>query len=279
MKTRFILLIIIFYSLVLSAQQDKTYEKEKKQAENFIAAHFGKGKIPPFSFIYGGKYSSDFITRWNYSEETKKTEGNTTEHIYRYDDPGTKLSVCCTLKVFNDFPAIEWVVKFKNNSKNDSPVLENIKTSDVQFIWPGKKNYILHHAHGSNARSADFGPVDDTLNIDDDIVFGPSQGRSSDTEGFPFYNIDATDEGVMVGIGWSGRWLSSVKRISGDTINLSAGMKNTHLKLFPGEEIRTPSIALLFWQGNDRMTGHNIFRKFILAHHTPQKDGKPVKLP
>ncbi len=56
-------------------------------------------------------------------------------------------------------------------------------------------------------------------------------------------------------------------------------MAKTHFRLHPGEEVRTPSIALLFWQGSDRMAGHNLFRRFILAHHTPRPGGKPLVLP
>ena len=55
-------------------------------------------------------------------------------------------------------------------------------------------------------------------------------------------------------------------------------MSRTHLKLLPGEEIRSPKIALLFW-GTDRMRGHNLLRQFILARHSPQKDGKPARVP
>ena len=46
-----------------------------------------------------------------------------------------------------------------------------------------------------------------------------------------------------------------------------------------GEEIRTPRVLLLEWRGNDYLEGHNLLRRFILAHHMPKKDGEPVALP
>jgi len=55
-------------------------------------------------------------------------------------------------------------------------------------------------------------------------------------------------------------------------------MQKTHLTLHPGEEIRTPSIALLFWEG-DRTRAHNMWRRFILAHHTPRPNGKLLQAP
>ena len=50
-------------------------------------------------------------------------------------------------------------------------------------------------------------------------------------------------------------------------------MKHMDLHLYPGEAIRTPLVAMLFWQGDDYMAGNNTFRRFILAHHTR----KPTK--
>ncbi len=55
-------------------------------------------------------------------------------------------------------------------------------------------------------------------------------------------------------------------------------MAATHLKLHPGEEIRTPRILGMFWKG-DRTRGNNLLRRFLLTHHRPQPDGKPLVLP
>ena len=52
----------------------------------------------------------------------------------------------------------------------------------------------------------------------------------------------------------------------------------THLRLHPGEEIRTPRILMLFWQA-DRIRGNNMLRRFILKYHRPRPNGKPLTLP
>ncbi len=51
-------------------------------------------------------------------------------------------------------------------------------------------------------------------------------------------------------------------------------MLNTDLYLYPGEQIRTPSVALMFWSG-DRMNGHNRFRRLVLAHHSRKVTAAP----
>jgi alpha-galactosidase len=83
----------------------------------------------------------------------------------------------------------------------------------------------------------------------------------------------------VTAIGWSGKWTASVKRNASKSVVLEAGMERTHFRLHPGEEVRTPSIALLFWKGDDRFAGHNLFRRFVLAHHTPRPRGQPLDLP
>jgi alpha-galactosidase len=50
-------------------------------------------------------------------------------------------------------------------------------------------------------------------------------------------------------------------------------MERTRLRLHPGEEIRTPRILLLSWQG-DRTQGHNLWRRLLLAHYTPRPNGQ-----
>ena len=60
---------------------------------------------------------------------------------------------------------------------------------------------------------------------------------------------------------------------------LRSGMKTMRLYLHPDESIRTPSIGLLFWQGDDRMVGNNAFRRFVRVHQARKVNGKPATYP
>ena len=53
-------------------------------------------------------------------------------------------------------------------------------------------------------------------------------------------------------------------------------MANIDLYLKPGEEIRVPSVAFLFWSGT-QMDGHNRFRRFLLEHRYRKVEGEPVR--
>lgn len=188
--------------------------------------------------------------------------------------------VKCFVSCFNDFNAVEWVVKFSNTSGIDAPILERVAAVDYSFVSGEKGTFVLHHARGSNAERTDFKPVDETMEAGKNIYMTPAGGRSSDNTALPFFNIETPGkQGIMVAVGWTGKWYAEVIQRDDKTISLKSGMEKMKLKLYPGEEIRAPKICLLFWKGEDRMTGHNQFRKFILAHHTRKINGKNAELP
>jgi alpha-galactosidase len=82
----------------------------------------------------------------------------------------------------------------------------------------------------------------------------------------------------MIAVGWTGQWLASFARFA-EGVHVRAGMERTHLRLLPGESIRMPRIALLFWNGSDHLRGYNLFRSFVLAYHTPRPGGRLPSLP
>ena len=73
-------------------------------------------------------------------------------------------------------------------------------------------------------------------------------------------------------IGWTGQWAASVAR-DGNGVHVKAGMELTHLKLHPGEAIRTPRILIQHAVG-DRVEAHNVFRRLLLAHYVPRVNGE-----
>ncbi len=247
----------------------------------WIDQQFAKGNIPPFSFIYGGKKSGSFIRNWQYTAEKRKSsEPGVEVTIYTYSESRIGLKVKCTVTGFSDFPAVEWVLKFSNASEKNTPLIENVAVIDQSFISGLEGDFILHHARGSNAARTDFQPVDETLQLGKNIYMTPAGGRSSDNTALPFFNIALPDQtGIMAAIGWTGKWYADVARDDLKTVSLKAGMEKMKLSLYPGEEIRSPRICLLFWKGENRMTGHNQFRRFILAHHSRKINGRFAEYP
>jgi len=243
--------------------------------------HFAKGKVPPFSFVYDGKSSDTFIKNWQYkSEKIVTAEPNSMVKVYSYSDPQSGLVVKCTVTCFTDFPSVEWVLHFSNTSAKNTPLLEQAAALDQTFVSNEKGTFILHHSKGSNAERVDFQMRHDKLQQGKSFYSTPDGGRSSDHAAFPFFNIEMPrNQGVVVAIGWTGKWYSKVTLADEKTVSLKSGMEKMKLTLYPQEEIRTPKICLLFWQGEEKMTGHNQFRQFILAHHTRKINGHYAEYP
>lgn len=81
-----------------------------------------------------------------------------------------------------------------------------------------------------------------------------------------------------MGLGWSGEWAADFIQPEPKRTRVQAGLALTHLKLHPGERIRTPRVALLFYEG-DWVRGQNLWRRFLLEHHRPTVNGRPLEPP
>jgi len=275
------LLVIFVYTSKANCQPIPNIPSKGVDMHQWVEQHFAKGRIPPFSFVYGGKSSDNFIRNWQYSaEKTKSTDPNTEESVYTYSDKLRGLVVKCFVTCFKDFQAVEWVLKFSNTSGKNSPLIEKAAVIDHSFISDEKGTFILYHAKGSNAQRTDFQPIDEKMEVGKNIYMTPAGGRSSDNTAFPFFNMEMPGQkGIMVAVGWTGKWYADVRQLDGKTVSMKSGMEKMQVKLYPKEEIRTPKICLLFWKGDDRMIGHNQFRQFVLAHHTRKINGVHAELP
>ena len=277
---------VLFVSAFLFINSVKSQPSNPKTGKDitvqqWVNENFAKGKVPPFSFRYGGIDSKTFIARWKYStEKITSSDPSIQKSVYRYTDPETALTIKCFVTSYTDFPAVEWVIKFINGSGTNSPLIEMAEAIDYSFKYKNDGLFILHHSLGSNARRSDFLPLDEQLQIGRNISMMPAGGRSSDNTALPFFNIEAPGgQGAVVAIGWTGKWHADVMQFDGKSVSLRSGLARMNLILYPGEEIRTPSICLLFWKGEDRMAGHNQFRQFILAHHFRKINGKFAEYP
>jgi alpha-galactosidase len=270
--------VLIAGSFLAAAGDGPAAAQDRESLERFVSAYIKTDAPAPFAFSYDGRPSSKLLGKWASALETRTTAEKTATTI-TYRDPETRLCVTAEYTVYSDYPAAEWVVRFKNEGPADTPPIADVLGCAVSFEdWPAGET-VLYRALGSNAQRSDFAPVRDALPENVDVRFGPLAGRSSDTTALPFFNIASPESGIVAAVGWSGKWKASVRRAGPRSLRLDAGMEKTRFRLKPGEEVRSPSTALLFWKSQDRMAGHNLFRRFILAHHTPRPNGRPVELP
>lgn len=252
-------------------------------AEMTLSGEWGKARFtdvkagqgsPVFSFVYGGKPWAELWKTWAVEHASRPLNPQRSEHTLTYTDPRTSLVVRCVAVTYADYPVVEWTVYLKNAGRQDTPLLENVRAIDEEFTREAKGEFVLHHWKGDGVGPTLYQPLDETLLPKSVHRFAPAGGRGSNIA-FPYYNLQMSGGGMMLAVGWPGQWAASFTRDEKQGLRIVAGQELTHLVLRPGEEIRTPLVALLFWRGGDLARSQNLWRRWMIAHNLPRTaDGK-----
>ena len=233
---------------------------------------------PFFSFNYDGKPSSEFLENWKVERSSRDIDAHRTEYTLTYTDPSSQLVVRCEGVAWKNYPTVEWTLYFKNEGDSDSPLIESIQALDTTFSRTPAGEFLLHHHVGDKAHIESFAPRQTTLGPNASLEFAPRGGRPTNFE-WPYYALERPleEKGTIIAIGWPGQWASRFIRDEGTGIRVVGGQELTRLKLHPGEEIRTPLIAMQFF-GGDRYRAQNIWRRWMFQHNFPKDHGKPLSV-
>jgi alpha-galactosidase len=230
---------------------------------------------PPFSFVYDGKPSADLLKTWPSQRKTRKLDEQRTERTAEWTDPATGLQVRLAAVEYSDFPMVEWVVHFKNTGTQDTPILSDIQGVDLALGLTGSGEFVLNHHAGDNCTPDSYEPRRLTLEPKSDHRFAPPGGRPT-AVAFPYFNLEWPGEGLIVVVGWPGQWAARFTRDAGSGLRVRGGQELTCFTLHPGEEARSPLIALQFWRG-DRVRAQNLWRRWMIAHNLPRtRNAKPL---
>ncbi|MBI3920408.1 MAG: alpha-galactosidase, partial [Armatimonadetes bacterium] len=231
----------------------------------------------PYSLVLGDVPSSQLAGPWfahtSVHDLTAVGDGREVLHT----DPDTGLTIRCDLRKFEGHEAVEWTVHLRNDGSHDTPLLRDLQALDATFVPVGFEP-VLRYARGAVCSMDDFQPLTRAMNAGASLRLQPGGGRSS-SDYLPFFNLQlASHRGVLFGLGWSGEWAAQFDRQDDGSVRVRLGQALTHLRLHPGEEIRTPLVLALFYEG-EPVEGQNALRRFLLEHHRPQVNGRPVELP
>ena len=179
-----------------------------------------------FSFVYDGKSSKDFLSRWNQSETVKSFADGRELRVTTYRDP-TGIEISREVTTFSEAAAIECILHIRNTGNRDTPIIENILPLNLHFAAPGTGKIVLHYARGS------MGTVEDYLPIDHDLVSGTHlnlahyvlKGTDHVDGQLPFFNLQWAQGGLIGAVGWSGQWAVEVDGESGRRLTLRAGQQ------------------------------------------------------
>lgn len=227
---------------------------------------------PPFSFVYNGQSSRQFLSDWKLDRTSRKVDDLRTAYTLTYTDPGTGLQVRCEAVEYQDYPTVEWTLYFKNTGTADTPIIENIQAMDSDFSRGSKSEFVLRTIKGDMCTPDSYEPLLETLAPGSARKIANTGGRPTQVS-FPYYNIQFADEGLIYVLSWAGQWNTGFTRDAAFNLTLTGGQELTHFKLLPGEEVRSPLVILQFYKG-DWIRGQNLWRRWMYHHSLPQPEGK-----
>lgn len=241
----------------------------------WVDRQFAVGGPLPFSFVYDGKSSGEFLSGCKLKVKTGSADAAREREARTYTDPASGLEVRCEIVRYADYPAVEWVVYFKNNGRTKTGILENLLPLDVPFGLDGKDDVYLNYNEGGHSGAKDFQPNRMKLGRQEAKEVGAFWYGFPTAENLPFFNAEwnGGTRGVMTAVGWPAQWKASFDRKADTTLNVRIGQIKTRLYLEPGEEIRTPLVVVMFWNGT-RDAAQNMWRGWMYDHNLPRPGGR-----
>ena len=226
----------------------------------------------PFSFRYDGRPSSALLREWRLQRESRQMDARRTEHTLKFSHPSSALEVRAVAVEYTGHPAVEWTLYFRNTGAGMSAVIEDIQALDTTFARVGGGEFTLHHGLGSRTKPDDYRPLETRLGAGVEKKLATVGGRASDAE-LPYFNLAWPGRGVVIAVGWPGQWAARFSRDEGSRVRVVAGQELTHFRLKPGEEVRSPLMALVFYQG-DWLEGQNVWRRWMVEENLPRPSGR-----
>ncbi|MBN2272512.1 MAG: alpha-galactosidase [Sedimentisphaerales bacterium] len=233
---------------------------------------------PPFSFRYAEQPFETIRAGWSVAEEQKRLDDKRLQRVITFSHPQTPLLVRCDVIDYPRLSAREWLVWFENHGRADTGIIDEIRSLNFRLAGSVEDSFLLHFALGDHNSADSFAPQSKSLPPGEKTVFSPRAGRSSDPY-LPFFNVQGKEGGMVMAIGWSGQWQAEFERNADGSLGIRAGLQTAHLKLHPGEKIRSPRIVTLEWKGSDPLMGNNLLRQFMLSHVFPRRNGELVLPP
>ena len=264
---------------LLPTKQEK--ERVKEQYESFLEDNL---KNFPTSFKIDGK------AYYGFGEDFTLTS-QTTENVNREVAGGkvgektiTKLTHTSGLVftvesvLYEEYNAYDWTLYAAQpeNATGNSPVISDWNAID--YNWEGETPRL----NGTIGDHAAYEPYINYVNGKVYKTNGSGRGTSGDSS---YFNFQYGDKGIMMAVGWPGYWeLELDNSENAQSTRMTAGQVELNTYLKPGEEIRTPLMAFVHYNGRNEDRSTNLWRSWMIDCNvntiTPDAEGnEPEELP
>ena len=194
--------------------------------------------------------------------------GQTDYYILANKEKGLEVKAEAT--TFKDNATCQWVVYIKNTSDKNSGVISDFYALDSSFATGDAK---IYYSMGSDTGASDFSLIRKNL-TSFTKEFSGNEGKPTEKY-LPYFNIHGDNCGMILGIGWTGQWISEISENKGTT-DIAVKQEHFNAYLLPGEEVRSPLVSLSFYDNSNPLKGFNLFRKWITDCVYPEEITKNV---
>ena len=234
------------------------------------AGYFANAADLPISFVLDGQTVRGIPAAWRPTMQARRIDAAITETVYEGTDAATGLRARVECTTYRDYPVTEWVAFLTNTGTTPTPLISNLRAIDVTL---NGAEPTLYHCNGDYYSIDGYTPQWTPLPAGQSAAFAPNGGRACDGA-FPYYRVAFAGWGATIAIGWPAQWAASFNGLP-NGVQIQAGQEKTHLRLLPGECIRTPRITVMAWSG-DGSRAVNLWRRWYLAHILPRPNGQPM---
>ena len=252
----------------ISAEEMSLTAEEKSLAQAWYQERFfGEGKNYPFTFKVDGEQFNPDEWEMNLAPSTELgsayRDGKTENIILTNEEKGLQVTVEAT--AFDNRATCQWMVYIKNVGNKNSGVITDFYAFDSS-VDTGKAD--LYYSMGSDTAASDFSLIKKRL-TSSAREFSGNEGKPTEKY-LPYFNICGEGFGVVMGIGWTGQWSSTIGQ-KGDSAAITVKQESFEAYLLPGEEVRSPLVSLSFYDNENALKGFNLFRSWITDSVYPEE--------
>lgn len=239
------------------SQEEKLLCREWYEKNILFAGQ--NGTVPAYDVTVGCRRLSLNLSDWNFetgpeSEPGAVHKGGKTT-IITVSSMRNGIVITVEATIYEENATCEWTVYAKNTSEEKSPVISNFCGAKMTL---DAQNPTLYVSKGSPSEINDFELYKTDINTLK-MNFSATGGRN--TSFMPYFNISGENGGFIVGVGWTGQWLTTIQKKS-EGVELIAKQQEFRAYLLPGEIVRTPLVSVTFFGGDNAVKGFNTLRNW-----------------
>lgn len=183
--------------------------------------------------------------------------------------------LCAVLELDGDENQLSVLLRFEHRGAENSKEIWRVRTLNVT-LNATRGVPVWNSFTGDSCGAQSYNRLEKALTDGEKLHVEPQGGRSCNTTGFPFFDIDCGERAYAFGIGWTGQWVEEVSAFAG-RVRVEIGLADADFYLRPGECVRGPRALMVEGASGDV---RRAFRRVMLEKFSPAaRTGKALTLP